>query len=232
MLTRTAAQIRIGILGLGVIGNRIERFLRTGKVKIRFIERLAPFGALCKALVMIPVAVPIIGTAIAILPFRLLFGRRSRFVPTRAPETLPPEQTGVPTGYWYALLPDLADQQEEVESQVRKERESRTEDGMKVYLKDIVQWGGYRLKEVRRQLVLEFHRAKVYLGVYRYGRDLYVRWDSHINRHTWFLRKFPHHVGVGYRFDKSFLSWAVPLLLAGPGVPADSASRNGCGFRR
>ena len=45
-----------------------------------------------------------------------------------------------------------------------------------------------------------------------------MRWDSHINRQTWALHKFPYVLGVGYRFKKSLFSWAVPLFTETPDV--------------
>jgi hypothetical protein len=201
---------------------RIERFLRTGEVYVRFVEGLGGvLLALARGLVLVPAAVPVVFAALAYAPVRALVrwgSRGTRFVPTRRPETLPPEWTGVPAGYWNALLPELAGQQKEVLAEVRTALEARAEAGLRTYEKDVVQWGGYTLKEVRRQTVLEYRRAKVYVSVYAYGKDLYVRWDSHINRETWALHKFAHRLAVGYRFDKSWLSWAVPLFTEVPDV--------------
>lgn len=209
---------------------RIDRFLRTGKFRLRFREGVgAALLGLVKGGALIPVGLPLVVAGIAYAPLRGFIGRKgTRFVPTRCPETLPSERAGTPVGYWNALLPNLAECQAEVLKAVKAALGERAEAGIKIYQKDVVQWGGYTLKEVREQTVLEYRRAKVYLGVYRYGKDLYVRWDSHINRRTWSLHKFSHGQGVGYRFRKSWLAWAVPMFTQVPDVfefaPADSAT--------
>jgi hypothetical protein len=207
---------------------RIGAFLRTGR-----LSRLDDLGKLIEAFVRglasVVLAPPILFAAILFAPVKAFLSaghRRVRFVPTRAPDVLPAEETGMPVGYWNSLLPDLAAERDQIAAEVRGRLDERARQGIKVYEKDVIQWGGYRLKEVRRQLVVELRRAKVYVGIYGYGRDLYVRWDSHINRRTWLLRRFPYAAGLGYRFRRQFLSWAVPLFTEVPDVyeyaPTDS----------
>ena len=40
-------------------------------------------------------------------------------------------------------------------------------------------------KEEREQWVLTTNRAIVFCQIYRYGEDLYVGWDGHLNRGQW-----------------------------------------------
>lgn len=40
-------------------------------------------------------------------------------------------------------------------------------------------------KEEREQMVLSFNRAIFFAQIYRYGSELYIGWDSHVNRGTW-----------------------------------------------
>jgi hypothetical protein len=199
---------------------RIAKFLRTGRLP-RFDNLAHGLAALGRGLVRLALAVPVGAVALAYAPIKALLSRghrRARFVPTRAPEALPMERTAAPVGYWNTLLPDLAPQQDQVATEVRRRLEERARGGIKVYEKDIVQWGGYQLKEVRRQLVIELRRAKAYVGVYAYGKDLYARWDSHLNWQTWLLQRFPYSSAVGYRFSSHVLSWAVPAFTEAPDV--------------
>lgn len=199
---------------------RIGKFLHTGRLPwFDNLERA--LAALGRGLATLGLALPVGAAAAAFAPVKALLARghrRVRFVPTRAPEVLPTENAGAPVGYWNALLPELAPQQQQVAAEVRRRLEERARGGIKVYEKDVVQWGGYQLKEVRRQLVVELRRAKAYVGVYAYGNDLYLRWDSHLNWQTWLLQRFPYTSAVGYRFSSHLLSWAVPRFLEVPDV--------------
>ncbi len=200
---------------------RMERFLRTGEVKVRFEEILDGLIETLNGVAKVAVAVPVFMAAAAYRPVRsLLQGKKpvSRFVPTRCPDSLPPEQTGLPAGYWFTLLTDQAGLYEEVLEEVRGALKGRSEFGFKAFEREVVQWGGFSLKEVRQQMVLEFRRAKVKITIHRYGKDLYVRWDSHVNRQCWMLFKFPYQVGLGYRFENSFLSWVKPLFVEAPAM--------------
>jgi hypothetical protein len=40
-------------------------------------------------------------------------------------------------------------------------------------------------REERRQLVVTFRRALAFVQIYAYHSDLYVAWDTHVNRGTW-----------------------------------------------
>ena len=44
---------------------------------------------------------------------------------------------------------------------------------------------GLDTKEEREQIVLTFNRAVFFAKIFQYGRELYVGWDSHLNRGTW-----------------------------------------------
>ena len=101
---------------------RMERFLRTGEVKVRFEEILDGLIETLNGVAKVAVAVPVFMAAAAYRPVRsLLQGKKpvSRFVPTRCPDSLPPEQTGLPAGYWFTLLTDQAGLYEEVLEEVR-----------------------------------------------------------------------------------------------------------------
>jgi len=200
---------------------RIERFLRTGVVGVRFEEILEGIMETLRGVAKVAVAVPVFMAAAAYRPIKsFLRGKKpvTRFVPTRCPDSLPFEQTGLPAGYWFTLLTDQAGRQDEVLEEVRGALKRRSEFGFTVVEGEVVQWGGYALKEVRRQTVLEFRRAKVNITIHRYGKDLYVRWDSHINHLRWMLFKFPYQVGLGYRFENTFLSWVKPLFVEAPAM--------------
>lgn len=200
---------------------RMERFLRTGEVKVRFEEILEGFMETLEGVAKVAVAVPVFMAAAAYRPIKsLLQGKKpvTRFVPTRCPESLPPEQTGLPAGYWFILLTDQAGLYDEVLEEVRGSLKRRSEFGFKAFEREVVQWGGFALKEVRQQTILEFRRAKVKITIHRYGKDLYVRWDSHVNRQCWMLFKFPYQVGLGYRFENTFLSWVKPLFVEAPAM--------------
>jgi hypothetical protein len=50
---------------------------------------------------------------------------------------------------------------------------------------ETVWYWGLDGKEERDQIVLSQGRAIVFVQVYRYGKDLYVGWDGHLNRGQW-----------------------------------------------
>ena len=210
---------------------RIRGFLRTGRVQrplSEWIEKKLVPALLSVAAAPINCALFVGGMAFAPIKGWIERHRRqSRFVPTRYPEMLPADGSHILVGYWNALLPDLAGEQQAVLKEINDLLAARAPFGIKTYPQDVVQWGGYRLKEVRQQTVIELRRTKVFLGVYAYGNDLYVRWDSHIHRRAWTFQKFPYTAALGYRFPKHFLSWAVPMFITVPDVfeyaPVDSA---------
>lgn len=201
---------------------RIRHFLATGEIHERLEDWLAmPLLRFGKALVLSPANVALAFAGACYAPVKNFMEkrqRRSRFVLTRRPELLPTEQSGQPVGYWNALLPELSIERESVLRTILSELASRAEFGIKTYSKDVIQWGGFSVKEVRQQTVIELRRAKVYVGIYSYGKDLYVRWDGHINRRTWMLHKFPYAAGLGYRFEERLFGWAAPLFVRVPDV--------------
>jgi hypothetical protein len=201
---------------------RIRIFLRSGKAPKRLYDWLSSrLLQTAKSLALAPIAFPVLMAGLAFSPVKWFLEqghRRSRFVLTRRPDMLPSEQGGLPVGYWNALLPELAGERQAVLDKVQQELAARAQFGIKSYQKDVVQWGGFAIKEVRQQTVLELRRAKVYVGVYSYGKDLYVRWDSHINRQTWMLLKFPYTATLGYRFQQHLLAWAMPFFVRVPDV--------------
>jgi len=210
---------------------RIVRFLDSGKFKKSFADQLTRLGKGLLTLLLVPVHLAIFAMGLMVGVARGIVNRgriHTRFVAAQRPSVLPFEETGAPVGYWYVLIEDQADKAAELLAAVRNRLGQRSESGTKVYEQEIVQWGGYSLKEIRQQTVAELRRCKIYLAVYRYGKDLYVRWDSHLNRRTWNLQKFPYLSSVGYKFKRSRFSWAIPMFEDVPSTyefaPAVSAT--------
>jgi hypothetical protein len=73
---------------------------------------------------------------------------------------------------------------------------------------------GVEGKEEREQIVVRFRRAILFLHVYRYGDDLFIGWDAHVNCGEWIEKV----IGDGY--DKSVgLLCEIRSIQAGWRVP-------------
>jgi len=69
-------------------------------------------------------------------------------------------------------------------------------------------------KEEREQLVARFRRGIAFVQIYRYGEDLFVGWDAHVNCGTW----VEQIAGAGY--DKTIQELCiVHTIAAGWHVP-------------
>ena len=215
-----AIRFRENLSGLREFG-RIKSFLSHGNYRRTISEKFEDLLYVMMIFAMLPVQAVVLFFGIPVRMIRNLLNRRkvaTRFVTARKPEVLPPEQRGAPNGYWYVLLEDQAEKREELMTAVSAGLADRGDFGAKTYTKEVVQWGGYTLKEVREQLVVEFRRGAVHIGIYCYGKDLYVRWDSHFNHQIWELKKFTFHDAVGYRFRKDLFSWSRPLFEEVPSI--------------
>jgi hypothetical protein len=200
---------------------RIKRFLQTGIARKTFSEQLEELGRGLLLIGMLPINAVVLFVGLIVTSIRSLINRNrvtTRFVATRKPTILPPEHRGAPNGYWYVLLEGQANKRGELAEAVSAELANRTEFGAKTYEKEVIQWGGHTLKEVRQQIVVEFRRGVVHIGIYRYGEDLYVRWDSHFNSRTWSFQKFAYYNCIGYRFERSPFSWSRPLFEEVPSI--------------
>jgi hypothetical protein len=71
-------------------------------------------------------------------------------------------------------------------------------------------------KEEREQLVARFRRGIAFVHIYRYGNDLYVGWDAHVNCGDWI------EVPSGAGFDKTTQELCrVNTISAGWHVPSE-----------
>ena len=199
-------------------GERLTRFLETGVVRRSLEEKFEELITSAGRLLLIPIQVGLLAAGIVtIVSRKVVAGRRPRvrLIPTSAPQRLPFEFRGLAVNFWFTVLEEQAKHCETLTSAIRQTLSDRLLEA-RYYEKEIVQWGGFTLKEVRNQSILELRRAQVYVGIYSYGEDLYIRWDSHVNGLHWTLSKYPYSHAVGYVFPQSPFSWVTPLFRQVP----------------
>lgn len=116
---------------------------------------------------------------------------------------------------WQTLVWGLGCEHDSVNSAIEKQLAGITEDGFVMANESIWYWG-VDGKEERVQLVVRFRRAIAFVHVYRYGDDLYVGWDAHVNCGTWVEKV----VSGGYDKKTSELC-SVHTIAAGWHVPTE-----------
>ncbi len=88
---------------------------------------------------------------------------------------------------WQAVVRDLGAQRDDVAGRLEarlKAHLTTTDDPVTVRWEDIW-YQGAGGKVERQQLSIGMRRALVFVRIYRYGSDLFVGWDAHVNRLAW-----------------------------------------------
>lgn len=201
----------------------LDRFITTGKIRKPILRQIGLMVVSALRSLLIPIHLVILAVGLPVLILRgivaLFRGRvQTRFVASKQPERLPPETFNVPNGYWYVLLEGQAEKLDELRKEITSKLKKRASQDTIMFDQDVTRWGGFNLKESRTQTVIEFRRCRVIVGLYRYGSDLYVRWESHINGITWSLMRFPYSTCAGFRFGKGEFAWADPLFTQCPSI--------------
>ena len=201
----------------------LDRFVSSGSLRQPLLRRLRQSFLPLAKLLLLPVHAMLLAIGVPFFMLRQFIaafrGRvQTRFVASRPPERLPPETFNVPNGYWYVLLEGQAERLDELRAAITTKLKGRASTDTVMFDQEVTRWGGFNLKESRVQTVIEFRRCRVIVGLYRYGSDLYVRWESHINGITWSMMRFSHSTCAGFRFGKGMFSWADPLFTQCPSV--------------
>jgi len=111
---------------------------------------------------------------------------------------------------WQALIMDLGGERDAVLEAIEKELHHVGEQDFLISSETISYWG-VNGKEEREQLVVRFRRAIGFIHIYQYGKDLYVGWDAHVNRGSWFEKV----AGSGYYDTESEQNCAVSTVVNG-----------------
>ena len=85
---------------------------------------------------------------------------------------------------WQALIPELGRYADAIRADLMKEFSESRREGIQLADEVIWQWGVDGIEE-RRQLVGRLRRGQGFIHVYRYGDDLFVGWDTHVNAGDW-----------------------------------------------
>lgn len=85
---------------------------------------------------------------------------------------------------WQALVNDLGAEEQAVKAAIRQELSQINDPGYSLNDERIWYWG-VDGKEEREQLVARFRRGIAFVQVFRYGQDLFVGWDAHVNCGCW-----------------------------------------------
>ncbi len=126
------------------------------------------------------IGVPLLGAG-SILAF--LNYRRPRHVlsagkPSQEPRSL------IRLDSWQALVRNLGAQRDVVKRALTEELTQLSE-GSFVMAEEKIWYWGVDGKEEREQLVVRFRRGIAFVHIYKYGNDLFVGWDAHVNCGTW-----------------------------------------------
>ncbi|MGC4080067.1 MAG: hypothetical protein QM702_24065 [Rubrivivax sp.] len=132
---------------------------------------------------------PLLTTAFAVLG---VWGWRHFVVPNplyRVVVNCPPRPPRSLRGLdsWQAVVRDLGPQREAIVERleaVLRERLTDNEEPVAVRREDIW-YDGADGKVERQQLTVSLRRAIVFIRIYRYGADLFVGWDAHVNVNCW-----------------------------------------------
>jgi hypothetical protein len=86
--------------------------------------------------------------------------------------------------HWEALIVGLGDGLSEAQMRLLERVKGAPLERLRHHSEEIWYHGLDQL-EVREQVVLEHGRGIVFVHVYRYGKDLFVGWDAHLNEARW-----------------------------------------------
>jgi hypothetical protein len=114
---------------------------------------------------------------------------------------------------WQALVRELGSERDAVVKSIQKELSKVAADSFVMEPERIWYWGVDGTEE-REQLVIRFRRALAFIHVYKYGSDLFVGWDAHVNCGTW----VEHVAGQGYEKQSRELC-VLHTIAAGWHVP-------------
>jgi hypothetical protein len=85
---------------------------------------------------------------------------------------------------WQTVLFDLGDDQPIIRERFLQALQGALADPARHHVERVWYWG-LDGKEEREQFVLTTGRCVVFSQIYRYGKDLYIGWDGHLNRGQW-----------------------------------------------
>lgn len=174
-------------------------------------DRFAQLASFCIAGGFMLLALPPIALglwAIAVWLYYVIH-KREPFVRNEGkPETEPRSLIRVDS--WQAVLSNLGDDETMVRAKFARALVAKQGRPGRHHVERVWYWG-LDGKEERDQFVLTAGRGIVFCQIYRYGRDLYVGWDGHLNRGQW----VEHAVASG--IDKS-LGQPVSITRVVPGV--------------
>ena len=122
-------------------------------------------------------------------------GRRRRHVLSAGKPSQEPRRL-IRLDSWQALVRGIGSEQETVIAAIQTELGKVADDSFVLANEQIWYWG-VDGKEERVQLVARYRRGIAFIQIYRYGADLFVGWDAHVNCGTWVEKV----AGGGY--DKS-----------------------------
>ncbi len=114
---------------------------------------------------------------------------------------------------WQALVKEIGSERDAVKNAIQGELAKVAEDSFVIEPERIWYWGVDGVEE-REQMVIRFRRGLAFVHVYKYGSDLYVGWDAHVNCGTWVEQTS----GGGYEKRNCQLC-AVHTIVAGWHVP-------------
>ena len=144
--------------------------------------KLAPVILIVLGLGLFSVGIGVLFLIGAGVVYYLLRRRRAVVLSSGKPVAEPRELRIVDT--WQTVIPGLGADTELLRERFFAVLQNPSMDGLRWRVERIWYWG-LDGKEEREQIVLTFRRAIFFCHIYRYGQELYVGWDAHLNEAQW-----------------------------------------------
>jgi hypothetical protein len=178
--------------------------------------KIDPWAVAAQVLLVLGVLTIAIGVGVIFLLawgiLSYINGKRRKHVLSAGKPTQEPRKL-IRLDSWQTLVRGIGTEREAVLAAVQAELGKTPEDGFALANEKIWHWG-VDGKEEREQLVARFRRGMAFVQIYRYGNDLFVGWDAHVNCGTW----VEQIAGAGY--DKTIQELCVVhTMTAGWHVP-------------
>ena len=172
---------------------RFRRFREAGfqlwreKNEIRMLKKdwLATVAGLCMAAGLFALTLPplaLVFWAVGIVLYLKITGRKALVRNEGKPDSEP--RTLVRVDSWQTVLFHLGAEEAMVRERFLRALQTGLGKHCRFHTERVWYWG-LDGKEEREQWVLTTNRAIVFCQIYRYGEDLYVGWDGHLNRGQW-----------------------------------------------